>query len=106
MAIIIPLIIVAIAALVAGVSFLVMHLWNTLIPDIFGLREITFWEALGLLVLSKILFGGFRPGYRRGRHSWRQRAALRKRWMNMSEEERANFRKRWKEKCGPMGSEE
>ena len=46
-------------------SFAVMWLWNWLMPAIFGLHAISFWQALGLLVLSKILFGGFRgrPGF-------------------------------------------
>jgi hypothetical protein len=37
----------------------VMRLWNWLLPDLFGVRGINFWQALGLLALSRILFGGF-----------------------------------------------
>ncbi len=37
---------------------LVMHLWNWLMPMLFGLRQITFWQSLGLLVLCRILIGG------------------------------------------------
>ncbi|MBG50178.1 MAG: hypothetical protein CML05_17980 [Pseudozobellia sp.] len=36
-----------------------MYLWNWLMPDIFGLKTITYWQAVGILVLAKILFGGF-----------------------------------------------
>ena len=43
-------------------SFVVMHLWNWLMPELFGLHLITYWQALGVLILSKILFGGFRGG--------------------------------------------
>lgn len=46
-------------------SFAVMWLWNWLMPVLFGLHVITFWQALGILVLSKILFSGFR-----GRPGW------------------------------------
>ena len=46
--------------LIGGV--VVQWLWNWLLPDIFGLRTITWWEALGLLALSRILFGGFGRG--------------------------------------------
>jgi hypothetical protein len=53
----------------------VLLLWNWLVPDLFGLRQLTFWEALGLLALSRILFGGFGrgghghdDGRRRGKH--------------------------------------
>ena len=52
------LLIVLLAATVF--SFVVMWLWNRLMPVIFGLHAISFWQALGLLVLSRILFGGFR----------------------------------------------
>ena len=52
------LLFVTLAATVFG--FVVMWLWNWLMPAIFGLHLISFWQALGLLVLSKILFSGFR----------------------------------------------
>lgn len=44
-------------ALVFG--WLVQHLWNWLMPMLFSLKTITFWQAFGLVLLSKILFGGF-----------------------------------------------
>ncbi|MCK7427937.1 hypothetical protein [Enterobacter chengduensis] len=45
-------------------GLLVMSLWNALLPAILGVKAIGFWQALGILVLSRILFGGlgFRPG--------------------------------------------
>ena len=46
-------------AIVAGFSALVMLLWNLVIPGIFGLSCINFWQAAGLLILSRLLFGGF-----------------------------------------------
>ena len=55
-------------------GIVVQWLWNWLMPDIFGLRELGFWEALGLLALSRILFGGFGRGGgggpRKERHEW------------------------------------
>ena len=80
---------VAVAATVF--SFVVMGLWNRLVPAIFGLRAITFWQALGLLILSKILFGGFH-----GRHGMKGdfRARLTRRWEDMTPEEREKFRSR------------
>ena len=79
--------IVTVVATVLG--FAVMGLWNWLAPATFGARTITFWQALGILVLCKILFGGFpgRPG-RRGH--WRDR--MHERWSRMSPEERERFR--------------
>ncbi|BEV16396.1 hypothetical protein HBDW_31840 [Herbaspirillum sp. DW155] len=64
----------------------VMLLWNWVMPPIFpGVAEIGFWRALGLLVLCRILFGGFR-----GRHGgWREkRRFMRARWEAMTPEER------------------
>ncbi len=66
-----PLAVVAIVLFIALGGEVVHQLWNGLLPGIFGWRPITFWQALGLLVLCRILFGGFgghghhRPGFRR-----------------------------------------
>lgn len=79
---------VVVAAAVLG--FVVKELWNALLPSLFGWRLITFWQALGLLVLSKILFGGFhRHGGDRAR--WRRR--MKERWEQMTPEEREQFRR-------------
>src|SRR5207248_5383625 len=74
---------------VTVVSFLVMSLWNVLMPGIFAVRAISFWQALGLLVLSKILFGGFRP-YTGAGSRWRRR--MMERWEQMTPEEREKFK--------------
>lgn len=74
---------------VAIASFIVMSLWNALMPNIFAVKAITFWQALGLLVLSKLLFGGFRPYGGAGRH-WKRRMA--ERWEQMTPEEREKFK--------------
>jgi len=49
-------------------SILVMHLWNKIMPDIFGIKTITFWQAFFIILLSKLLFGhfGHHPGHKRG----------------------------------------
>ena len=70
-------------------GFIVKGLWNVLVPPIFGWHTITFWQALGLLLLSKILFGGFHRHSGRGR--WKQR--MKDRWEQMTPEEREMFRK-------------
>jgi hypothetical protein len=72
-------------------GFIVMSLWNVLMPPIFGWHTITFWQALGLLLLSKILFGGFHRHGGGGSNHWRQR--MKERWENMSPEEREKLRK-------------
>ena len=48
--------------LVALFGWVVMLLWNWLMPEIFGLKSLTYWQAWGLLALSTILFKGFGPG--------------------------------------------
>ena len=86
-AILIP---VGIAALALVLGFVVMSLWNALLPELFGWHTITFWQALGLLVLSRILFGGFK-----GRHKGHHMHEGMHRW-HMSSEEREKMRAEWK----------
>jgi len=81
---------VAFAALALAVlGYVVMALWNTVLPAVTGLHAITFVQALGLLVLSRILFGGLRGWGHRGGH-WRAR--MQARWQQMTPEERERFR--------------
>ena len=79
----------------------VMHLWNWNLPPLFGWREITFWQALGLFALCRILFGGSGP-LRSGRSSIRRRMAGRmdERWAHMTPEERERFRQGIGGRCG------
>jgi hypothetical protein len=76
---------------------IVRLLWNWLLPPLFGWREITFWQALGLLALCRILFGGF--GLHGGpRSSFRRRMSAR--WEGMTPEERERFRQAMRARCG------
>src|SRR5262245_38349650 len=76
---------------------IVLHLWNWLLPSLFGWREITFWQALGLLALCRILFGGL--GLHGGNRSgFRHR--LRDRWNCLTPEERERFRDRVRARWG------
>lgn len=45
-------------AFIALFGFVFQYLWNWLMPDIFGLTTVTYWQAIGLIILSKIIFGG------------------------------------------------
>lgn len=94
--------VVVLVALAATVlSLVVMSLWNWLVPGLFGFHQIGFKQALGLLLLSKILFGGFRGP--RGPHlHWRRR--MMERWEQMTPEEREKFREGMKGRCGTFGS--
>lgn len=77
------------ALALALLGYVVMSLWNAVLPAVTGLHAITFLQALGLLALSRILFGGFRGWGRRGGH-WRGR--MQARWEQMTPEEREKFR--------------
>jgi hypothetical protein len=72
-------------------GFVVKGLWNVLMPPIFGWHTITFWQGLGLLILSRILFGSFHRHGGGGRNRWRQH--MRERWENMTPEDQEKFRK-------------
>ncbi|HEV3305026.1 MAG TPA: hypothetical protein VGZ91_01190 [Candidatus Sulfotelmatobacter sp.] len=82
----------------------VMHLWNWLLPALFGWRTVTFWQAIGLLVLCRILFGRM-GGHGPDRHKWRRPSA--ERWERMTPEEREKFRQGLRSRCagfaGPEG---
>jgi hypothetical protein len=84
---------------------IVKQLWNWLLPPLFGWRQITFWQAFGLLALCRILFGGS-GWHRSGRSNVRGRVADRladrmgDRWDAMTPEERERFRQRIRERCG------
>ena len=99
--IIAPLAILGIVVFTAIGGGVVMLLWNWLAPTLFGLRLITFWQAIGLLALCRILFGGFgmgggghRSSRRRmeGRIRERVRERMAERWEQMTPEEREKFR--------------
>ncbi|HRH68138.1 MAG: hypothetical protein JNL43_09485 [Flavobacteriales bacterium] len=79
----------------------VMLLWNAIIPGLTGWAAISFPKALGLLVLCRILFGGFHGKGGHGGPSWKHRAEWRERWKTMNDEQRAEMRQRWRERCGP-----
>jgi len=106
---IIPAALVGMAVFIFIGGQVVKLLWNSLAPPLFGLPVLGFWQALGMLALCRILFGGF--GVHGGRHSGhRGRMADRatdriadrfaERWQNMSPEERERFRQRVRERCG------
>ena len=95
-----PLAIVGIAVFIAIGGEIVLQLWNWLLPSLFGWRQITFWQALGLLLLCRILFGGL--GVRGSHHSnmrSRMQRRMAERWGQMTPEERENVRERWS-RCG------
>ncbi len=75
---------------------LVMYLWNALLPALFHLPIISFWQAIGLFALSRILFGGFGSGgggrnkHRGFSKDWKEKC------MNMTEEEKLEMKEKWR----------
>ena len=92
-----PLAIGAFVLFIAIGGEVVRLLWNWLLPPLFGWSPITFWQALGLLALCRILFGGFGI-HGSGRSGVRRRWA--ERWEHMSPEERERFRQGIRTRCG------
>ena len=83
---------IGVAAILALVSYVVMQLWNNLLPDILHVTTITFWQAMGIFVLCKILFG-FGPKGGRGGAPWmRRKQMMQERLSGMSPEERERFK--------------
>lgn len=92
---------IALVAFIVIGGEVVMHLWNWLLPTLFGWRLITFWQALGLLLLCRILFGGF-GGHSHPRSRWgRPRPEF---WDKMTPEEREKFRQETRGRCGAFGA--
>jgi Ca2+/H+ antiporter, TMEM165/GDT1 family len=99
---VVMIIVIAIAAILAF-GFITMSLWNAILPAVLGVKAITFVQALGILVLSKILFGGFGRGgggFARRRHEWKQQ--MEQKLAGMTPEEREKFKAEWKNRCGGM----
>ena len=86
---------------VTAATFVTQALWNWLMPALFRLPAITLGQTLGLLLLSRILFGfrGGRPGgWARKRRAWQQRMAGR--MEHLSPEAREKFRQQMQSRCG------
>lgn len=82
-----------------------MLLWNALLPAVLGVSAITFWQALGILVLSKILFGGFHGGHghHKSHHGWHDSHG---KWMHLSPEEREKLKAEWRSRCEAPSKQE
>jgi hypothetical protein len=93
-----PVLFIAGGLLMGGV---VMLLWNAILVPVVHVGAITFLQGLGLLVLSRILFGGFRGGPWGGHRGgpWKDK------WRSMSEEERLQMKAAWKDRCRPRRQE-
>ena len=92
-----PLAVLGILLFIAIGGEVVLLLWNWLLPSLFGWKEIGFWQALGILALCRILFGGL-GGH--GFHGSNLRRRMAERWEHMTPEERERFRHGMRGRCG------
>lgn len=95
----IPVIIVILLGLSAGVQFL----WNSVLPDAVHVQPLTYWHAVALLLLCRILFGNFNFKRGEGRSFGGPTREMREKWMKMNDEQRAKFKERFKDRCRNMG---
>ena len=80
-----------------AVTFIVMWLWNLLLPEIIGVKSISFWQAMGILILSKILFGGFHFG--KGKFGNFKEKMMQRKMSGMTDEEKEKFKEIWRKRC-------
>jgi hypothetical protein len=73
----------------------IMLLWNNVLSPVLHVSTITFWQGLGILVLCKILFGGFARSGASRRDHWKQRMM----WKQMTEEQKEKFRQEWRSRA-------
>jgi Ca2+/H+ antiporter, TMEM165/GDT1 family len=82
----------------ALMGWLVMALWNAVLVPVLHVGVLGYWQALGLFLLSKLLFGGFRGGGGWGRRrAWREK--MEQKWAGMSPEDRERFQQEWRNRC-------
>jgi hypothetical protein len=90
----------AIIVLLFALSAVVQRLWNSVLPDAVHAGPISYWQAMGLLVLCRILFGSFHFRGRGGRQGFGGPGRdMREKWAVMSDEERAKFKERFRDRC-------
>ena len=79
-------------------GLVLMLLWNAVLPAaVPAIKAISYWQAMGIFALSKILFG-FNRGWGGRRYQWKQR--MEQKWNNMTPEKREQFKDEWKHRCG------
>ena len=82
-------------------SYIVMQLWNNILPEVLHVGSVTYWQAAGILILSKILFGFGGRGGRGGGAPWMRHKM--ERFKSMSPEEQQRFRDEMRSRCGKWG---
>jgi hypothetical protein len=86
-----PFMVLFVLAAIAGFSAVVMLLWNAILPDVLGVEVVNYWQAMGILVLCKILFGSFGPSKRKGKGK-RRNPRCKEKIMDMTDEQEDSFK--------------
>jgi hypothetical protein len=89
----------AVVGFLALFTYAVFALWNCVLVDVLAVKTITYWQALGLLVLAKILFGGF-PHRRGGACGHFRERMMSKRWESATPEQREQMREEMRHRFG------
>lgn len=91
--------VVLVIASVIAMAAIVMWMWNWLVPELFHGPVINFWQSIGLMLLTRILFRGFHGMHGRGIQygNW---GGWKDRWEKMNPEQREKMRELWKKRCG------
>lgn len=76
---------------------IVYWLWNAILPEVTGIKPLKYPQALGLLVLCRLLFGNF--GWKKNGDGRRFGQEFKERFRNMSEEDRARLKEEWRKRC-------
>lgn len=104
--IIIAKILIGVPLLIFALGYITMSLWNWLVPTLFNGPEINLWQTFGIVLLSKILFGGFKGkggcccgGGQNPRQAWKEH--MKAKWNDLSTEERMSLKDKFFNKCAP-----
>lgn len=97
---------IAVAMVIVTVlSTLVMYLWNTVLAEVVPVKVISFWQAMGILILTRILFGGFRMGSKnRNYYKKEMKRSYQDKWASMDQTEKAKFKEGWEDYCKKKGN--
>jgi hypothetical protein len=87
------------AILLFVIATVVQFLWNVVLVSAVGVQPISFWQALGIFILSRILFGHYRFGAKSRKWRASRRKAWRDKWVKMDDAEKAQMRDKWQEWC-------
>jgi hypothetical protein len=81
-------------AFIVPLGFIITAIWNNILVGVLHVTVINFWQALGIFLICRILFGGFpgRPGWAGHGRRRREMEEMRNKWFNLSPEERKNFK--------------